>query len=51
MIVVKSIIQYIAISESADDPAGDDDPSATCHEAIINVCNNVLQLKEQKKEE
>jgi glutaredoxin/glutathione-dependent peroxiredoxin len=51
MIVIKNIIQYVAISESVDDPAGDDDPSATCHEAIIHVCNNVLQLKKQKTNE
>lgn len=51
MIVIQNIVQYVAVSESTDDPAGDDDPSATCHEAIIHVCKNVLQLKNQKKTE
>jgi peroxiredoxin 5 len=48
MIVVKNIIQYISISESENDPAGDNDPSATCHEAIIDACKNVLQLNKRE---
>jgi glutaredoxin/glutathione-dependent peroxiredoxin len=44
MIVVKNVVQYIAISESPDDPAGDNDPSATSHAAIIRVCTDVLKL-------
>lgn len=44
MIVVKNMIRYIAVSAGPDDPAGDSDPSATCHEAIIRVCREELQL-------
>ena len=51
MIVIQNIVQYVAVSESDDDPAGDNDPSATCHEAIIHVCQNVLKLRKRKEVE
>lgn len=51
MIVVQNIIRYVAVSAAPDDPAGDLDPSATCHEAIIRVCRDELQLPTQKKAE
>jgi peroxiredoxin 5 len=37
MIVVNNIVQYVAVSERPDDPAGDDDPSATCVEAMLEA--------------
>jgi glutaredoxin/glutathione-dependent peroxiredoxin len=49
MVVVNNIVRYVAVSESPDDPAGDNDPSATSYEAIINVCTNVLKLKSEEK--
>ena len=46
MIVVKNIVQFVAISEFPDDPAGDNDPSETSHEAIIKVCVDFLKLNQ-----
>lgn len=37
MIVEKNIVKYVAVSESPEDPAGDNDPSLTCHEAILDA--------------
>jgi peroxiredoxin len=37
MHVVNNIVQYVAVSESEDDPAGDDHPEATCAQAIIEA--------------
>jgi peroxiredoxin len=37
MLVVKNIVKYVAVSEAPGDPAGDDDPSATCHEAMLKA--------------
>jgi peroxiredoxin len=51
IIVINNLVQYVAVSEAADDPAGDRDPSATCHEAIINVCKNELKLRNSKPDE
>lgn len=38
MLVVKNVVKYVAVSEAPGDPAGDNDPSATCHEAMLKVC-------------
>jgi peroxiredoxin len=35
MLVVNNIVQYVAVSESDTDPAGDADPEATCAPAMI----------------
>jgi peroxiredoxin 5 len=37
MHVANSIVQYVAVSESDDDPAGDENPEATCAPAMIEV--------------
>ena len=37
MHVDNNVVKYVAVSESEDDPAGDADPSATCHEAMIEA--------------
>lgn len=37
MYVENSVIKYVAVSESDDDPAGDADPSATCWDAMLNA--------------
>ena len=37
MYVEQNVVKYVAVSESDDDPAGDADPSATCHEAMIKA--------------
>jgi peroxiredoxin len=48
LIVEKNIVRYVAVSEASDDPAGDNDPSATCHEAILDACKNVLQFSQSE---
>jgi 2-Cys peroxiredoxin 5 len=35
--VVNNIVRYVAVSEAENDLAGDEDPSATCHEAMITA--------------
>jgi peroxiredoxin len=35
MVVVKGVVKYVAVSEGPNDPAGDEDPSATCVEAML----------------
>lgn len=35
--VDKNIVQYVAVSEAEDDPAGDNDPSATCYDAMLQA--------------
>lgn len=42
LLVVKNIVKYVAVSEAPGDPAGDDDPSATCHEAMLKAAQQVL---------
>jgi 2-Cys peroxiredoxin 5 len=37
MYVVNSVVKYVAVSEAENDPAGDDDPSITCHEAMLEA--------------
>jgi 2-Cys peroxiredoxin 5 len=37
MYVENSVVKYVAVSEAEDDPAGDTDPSATCHEAMLKA--------------
>jgi peroxiredoxin len=35
MLVVNNVVEYVAVSESDDDPAGDAHPDATCAPAMI----------------
>lgn len=35
MYVDNSVVKYVAVSEAEDDPAGDDNPSATCWDAML----------------
>lgn len=45
MYVENSVVKYVAISETEDDPAGDSDPTATCCEAMLQaIKNNPLVL-------
>lgn len=37
MNVVDGVVQYVAVSEGPDDPAGDSDPSASLAEAMLEV--------------
>jgi peroxiredoxin len=37
MYVENSVVKYVAVSESNDDPAGDADPTATCCEAMLQA--------------
>jgi len=37
MHVVDGTVKYVAVSEGEDDPAGDDDPSATLAPALLKV--------------
>jgi len=37
MYVVKCEVKYVAVSESEDDPAGDDHPGSSCVEAIMKA--------------
>lgn len=41
MLVVNSIVQYVAVSESDSDPAGDANPEATCAPAMIEVIKSL----------
>jgi peroxiredoxin 5 len=41
VIVAKNIVKYVAVSEAPNDPAGDDDPSATCYEAMLKAWKEV----------
>ena len=35
--VENNIVRHVAVSEAENDPTGETDPSATCHEAIISA--------------
>jgi 2-Cys peroxiredoxin 5 len=37
MYLDNSVIKYVAVSEGPDDPAGDTDPSTTCHVAMLKA--------------
>lgn len=37
MHVMNGSVQHVAVSESPDDPAGDEDPSATCVDAMLDA--------------
>jgi hypothetical protein len=37
MHVVDKVVKYVAVSEGPDDPAGDDDPSASCAPAMLEA--------------
>jgi 2-Cys peroxiredoxin 5 len=37
MYLDNSVVKYVAVSEGEDDPAGDTDPSATCHDAMLKA--------------
>jgi peroxiredoxin len=50
LIVVHNVIRYVAVSAAPDDPAGDRDPSATCHEAILRVCREELRLPQLRNQ-
>ena len=41
MYVVNNIVEYVAVSESENDPAGDNDPEETCAPAIIKAIKNL----------
>lgn len=41
MYVVNSIVEYVAVSEAENDPAGDDFPEATCAPAMIEAIRAV----------
>lgn len=43
MHVVNNVVQYVAVSESDCDPAGDDDPDATCGPAMIEAIKVCLE--------
>lgn len=45
MHVVAGIVEYVAVSESEEDPAGDDHPEATCAPALIEAIKNSQSLK------
>jgi peroxiredoxin len=41
LFAVNGEVRYVAISEAEDDPAGDDDPSATLAPAIMDAIMNI----------
>jgi peroxiredoxin len=41
------VVKYVAVSESTDDPAGDADPSATCHEAMLQA---IMEIQQRERE-
>mmetsp|Transcript_590 Transcript_590/g.735 ORF Transcript_590/g.735 Transcript_590/m.735 type:complete len:120 (-) Transcript_590:68-427(-) len=44
MYVVNNVVQYVAVSEAEDDPAGDANPEATCAPAMIEAIRD-LKMK------
>jgi peroxiredoxin len=46
MYVVNCVVQYAVVSESEDDPAGDDFPEATCAPAMIEAIQQVNREKQ-----
>jgi len=38
---VNGEVKYVAVSEAEDDPAGDDDPSATLASAVLSAISNI----------
>lgn len=48
MHVVNCEVQYVAVSERDDDPAGDDHPGASCAEAIIEAIEDNLARKDDE---
>lgn len=45
MHVVNCVVEYVAVSESENDPAGDEFPEATCAPAIIQAIKENQQSK------
>ncbi len=43
MHVVNNVVQYVAVSESENDPAGDADPEATCAPAMIEAIKKRME--------
>jgi len=41
MVVDDGTVKYVAISEAEDDPAGDDNPSASCAEAMLKAVKDM----------
>jgi peroxiredoxin len=41
------VVKYVAVSESTDDPAGDADPLATCHEAMLQA---IMEIQQRERE-
>jgi hypothetical protein len=41
------VVKYVAVSESTDDPAGDADPSVTCHEAMLQA---IMEIQQRERE-
>jgi 2-Cys peroxiredoxin 5 len=41
MFVEKCVVKYVAVSESEEDPAGDEYPEATCAPAIIEAIKEI----------
>jgi peroxiredoxin len=44
MYVESNVVKYVAVSEAEDDPAGDKDPSATRHDAMLEA----ISMQKQK---
>lgn len=45
--VVKGKVQHVAVSEGPGDPAGDDDPSATCVDAMLEAITSTNGAKKE----
>lgn len=45
MFVDQNIVRYVAVSESTEDPAGDNDPSATCYEAMMEAVRETMRVE------
>jgi len=46
MHVVNNVVQYVVVSEAEDDPAGDNNPTATCAPAMIEAIKAAAAAKE-----
>lgn len=51
MYVKNCMVEYVAVSETEDDPAGDDHPGDSCAEAMIEAVKEVnVRLEREERE-
>lgn len=50
MFVENCVVRYVAVSESEDDPAGDDNPGASCVEAMLEAIGEIRKKDAEEKD-